>query len=175
MEMSNATARRQLAKRRRYLRRKCQALRECQMQLPSDILHQTARLSWCNAKLYGNIKRSCKAERFHDVIAKPCVNVKRSRKAAICQTWKIPACGAIIKPCANAKRSCKVAICRAAKTLRQPRSQPAVAYVHGFPCPQVCFPVSRALSRWQSVIPTPPCLRPALQSAETPPGPLRAT
>lgn len=145
------------------------------MQLPSDILHQTARLSWCNAKLYGNIKRSCKAERFHDVIAKPCVNVKRSRKAAICQTWKIPACGAIIKPCANAKRSCKVAICRAAKTLRQPRSQPAVAYVHGFPCPQVCFPVSRALSRWQSVIPTPPCLRPALQSAETPPGPLRAT
>ena len=164
--------------------------------------------------------------RFSGAIAKPCVNVKRSRKATICQTWKIPACGAIIKPCANAKRSCKVAICRAAKTLRQPhsqpvvvyvhgfpcpqvcflvsralsrwqsviptppclrpaiqsaktlrqpRSQPAVAYVHGFPCPQVCFPVSRALSRWQSVIPTPPCLRPALQSAETPPGPLRAT
>ena len=132
MGMSNATARRQLADRGRYLRRNCQA---CEI-----------------------VKCSCKAanfamrRRFSGAIAKPCVNVKRSRKATICQTWKIPACGAIIKPCANAKRSCKVVICRAAKTLRQPHSQPVVAYVHGFPCPQVCFLVSRALSRWQSVI-----------------------
>ena len=53
--------------------------------------------------------------RFSGAIAKPCVNVKRSRKATICQTWKIPACGTIIKPCGNIKRSREAAICHAAK------------------------------------------------------------
>ena len=162
-------------------RRNLPGLRDCQIQprgdnLPSgeDAPAQFAKPARLSNAAVRRQTSPC-GEDLCGAIARLRGNVKRSRKAATCQTWKIPACGAIIKPCANAKRSCKVAICRAAKTLRQPRSQPAVAYVHGFPCPQVCFPVSRALSRWQSVIPTPPCLRPALQSAETPPGPLRAT